>query len=489
MPIDGYFDVTFAEAGDVTPVPDGVQSSGSISYAQGWGPFYSQDPTVDPGTALFIDRAQTNQLFFDVTSAIQYIQQNGCAPFITTSMNGGSPYSYRKGAIASYDGGAGVQNWVSAVAANTSIPGADANWLALPADVGVLFTGGTSSGSANAQTVTTTQGGYDESVAGNIVTWKAGFSNSGPTTLNVDGSGVTSVKKISGLGLIALSAFDIVVGGEYMAITDGTTIQLLNPTNGGARQKLTANTTFYVATTGNDTTGNGSASLPWATPQHAYDYVADNVDIAGFRCFASCADGTYATGCNATTPTVGGILEFVGNTTTPANVLVSTGGTPTFAAYDGCRFAIGGFKVSGTSYLVMARGAGAKVLINDVMDYGSGGGALLGQINAFWAGYVEITHNYNITGGAGQHYYASGNGVIEMGGITVTVSGMPAFAGQFALSSSNGTIQVFGNTYSGSATGTRYLADTNATIGTNGAGANFFPGNAAGSETNGGRYT
>lgn len=99
-----YFDVVFGSSGNLTVVPDAIQSNGSISYIQGWGPFYSQDPTVNPATALFIDRAQTNQLFNDVTNALQAYQQFGTPAFITSSMNGGTPFSYAKSARVVHSG-------------------------------------------------------------------------------------------------------------------------------------------------------------------------------------------------------------------------------------------------------------------------------------------------------------------------------------------------------------------------------------------------
>ena len=104
MPNSGYFDVPFAVDGDLTPVPDGVQPDGSVSYSQGYGPDYEQDPAIDPLTALEIERSKMNQLFNDITTAIQNQQQNTIAPFITTAMNNGSPYSYNKGALVFYGG-------------------------------------------------------------------------------------------------------------------------------------------------------------------------------------------------------------------------------------------------------------------------------------------------------------------------------------------------------------------------------------------------
>lgn len=136
MPNGGYFDIPFGEDGDLTPVPDAPQTSGSVSYTQGYTPPYSLAPT-NP-SALLVDRASFNQILNDVTTAIQYIQQNGAPPFITTAMNGGvNPFSYNLGAVVSYNAGSGVQNWVSTAATNTTIPGGvGANWSPLNAPAG-----------------------------------------------------------------------------------------------------------------------------------------------------------------------------------------------------------------------------------------------------------------------------------------------------------------------------------------------------------------
>lgn len=487
MPTDNnYFDVIFASSGDITDVPDDVQPSGAISYAQGWGPYYAQDPTVDPGTALFIDRAQTNQLFFSITAALQYLQQNGAPPFITEAMNGGSPFSYCKGAIVSYGSEPStVVNWVSAVTMNTSVPGADGNWLELPADVGVLFTGGTSTGSANAQTITTVQGGYDESVAGNIVTWKAGFSNTGATTLNVDGSGVTSLKKMGGVGLVALTAQDIVVGGEYMAITDGTTLQLLNPTYGGVRQKLTAGTSFYVTTTGNDSTGNGTAALPWLTIQHAIDYISANIDTGGFTATVNVADGTYTDAVLVTSSfTGGGTVLLNGNTTTPTNCIVSCTGTCIRAQNSGV-LSIQGFSlVSSSGHGVLATNGGI-INITGKMNYGTTGGGQSAHIAAGVGGLVSITSNDTVNGGGAYHWYADYASKIVSTNNTTVITGSPTFTLQFVRSSGASCIFASGDTFTGGITGVSYIASANGVIDTLGTGA--FPG-TAGSTATGGQY-
>lgn len=102
MPIDGYFDTVFASSGDKTSIPDAVDPSGFVSYAQGYPTGYQITPG-DPGS-LAIERQKFNQLMFDVTSALQAYQQFGTPPFITSTMNGGSPFSYDEGARCVKDG-------------------------------------------------------------------------------------------------------------------------------------------------------------------------------------------------------------------------------------------------------------------------------------------------------------------------------------------------------------------------------------------------
>jgi hypothetical protein len=60
-----------------------------------------------------------------------------------------------------------------------------------------------------------------------------------------------------------------------------------------ALKVITEDTTFYVSTTGDDDTGDGSSGSPWATPHKAFDYLADYwipVDVA---VTIQCGDGTY----------------------------------------------------------------------------------------------------------------------------------------------------------------------------------------------------
>ncbi|OWV62592.1 hypothetical protein ATY75_12270 [Rhizobium sp. N122] len=77
---------------------------------------------------------------------------------------------------------------------------------------GAVSFGGTSSGTANAQTLSAAQfSGID----GQVISFVAGISNSGPMTISVGGSSPIPVLKNSPAGPVALVAGDIVQGNSY----------------------------------------------------------------------------------------------------------------------------------------------------------------------------------------------------------------------------------------------------------------------------------
>jgi hypothetical protein len=70
--------------------------------------------------------------------------------------------------------------------------------------------------------------------------------------------------------------------------------QLFTAVNQAVRTVFTGGKTFYVdGTTGSDDTGTGSINNPFATPQAAYDHIAENVDGGGNWVRIFIADGTY----------------------------------------------------------------------------------------------------------------------------------------------------------------------------------------------------
>lgn len=91
MPINNYIDTIWANSGDVVPIPDPTQGSGTVSYNQGFPIGYST-PVSSGG--FNVPRTAINQVLKDITTVLQQYQQHGTPPFITSVMNGGSPYSY-----------------------------------------------------------------------------------------------------------------------------------------------------------------------------------------------------------------------------------------------------------------------------------------------------------------------------------------------------------------------------------------------------------
>lgn len=122
-----YFRFPFANSGDKAAIPQTVQPDGSVSYPDGFGIDYQLDPDTDPD-ALNIPRLQFNQLMYAMTLAIQQYQQLGFPDFITTSDNGGSPFSYAIGAHVRYDDGGGFKTYYSLVGANTALPTDTTKW-------------------------------------------------------------------------------------------------------------------------------------------------------------------------------------------------------------------------------------------------------------------------------------------------------------------------------------------------------------------------
>lgn len=71
MSLETYqFVVPFAEGGDKSAIPEGIQPSGEVSFTTGYGFDYSRPVNSDP-QAKEIERLKMNQLFFSITQAIR----------------------------------------------------------------------------------------------------------------------------------------------------------------------------------------------------------------------------------------------------------------------------------------------------------------------------------------------------------------------------------------------------------------------------------
>ena len=251
------------------------------------------------------------------------------------------------------------------------------------------------------------------------------------------------------------------------------------------REYLTATRTYYVRTDGSDSNDglSNTSGGAFLTIQRAVNVVCGEIDCGNQTVYIQVEDGAY----NAPVilkPFVGTTTVILrGNLTTPANVTINSGTSNAVVATGG-RWSIQGFKIStsGTADGLTADGPGRVTF--SAMDFGACG---RNQVIAISGGFIVGTNAYTISGSAFAHIAGSTMSRIALSGATVTLTGTPAF-GAFVYASMGSGFEVYTTTFTGSATGKRYDANTNGVIQTNGGGANFFPGNVAGTTATGGQY-
>jgi hypothetical protein len=255
--------------------------------------------------------------------------------------------------------------------------------------------------------------------------------------------------------------------------------------NLGVREQLTANRSYYVRTDGSD--GNNglanSSGGAFLTLQKAIDTVAA-LDLSIYNVTIQVADGTYSGAVLVSGPWVGsGTVTLQGNTSTPANALLSTGANDCIVVVSGGMLTVTGFKLTNSGAFLLHASSGS--IRFSLLTFGTCGSQ---QVRVTDGGRITATGNYGIDGGAGNHWSAVGNGIIRVQSRTITLTGTPAFAAAFANADLSSTVLVNSNIFSGSATGARYAATNNAVVSSSGAGASYLPGNAAGSTSAGGQY-
>ena len=118
-----YFQFPFAVTGQKTAIPETTQANGAVSYQEGYGSDYSEDPASTPG-ARNIERVMFNQALFDITSTLQLYYQTAVPPYITAEQNGGTAFAYQENARVFFNG----RIYESTIANNTNLPTVSAAW-------------------------------------------------------------------------------------------------------------------------------------------------------------------------------------------------------------------------------------------------------------------------------------------------------------------------------------------------------------------------
>ena len=311
---------------------------------------------------------------------------------------------------------------------------------------------------------------------------KVNVTNAGACTLTVD---YAPAAPIIGPGGGSAPAGALVAGGYYDFIYDEVAAGWQFAGGASARETLTANRTYYVRSDGSNSNSGlvDSAAGAFLTIQKAIDTIAGSIDLGGFTVTIQVRDGTYA-GFSIFGPWVGaGTVVLVGNTTTPANCIieqdVATDGNGTYVVNYGRIFINGGFRFRGTasnSRAIQVDTHGFVYILGSV-EFATCSGD---QIHISAHGLVRIDTNYSIVGGAIAHATVLNNGVYQCRGRTITLTGTPVFSTAFFDAQRGGVVRADGNTFSGSATGTRFNVQ-DAILSTGAADPDVYvPGNAAG---------
>jgi hypothetical protein len=254
------------------------------------------------------------------------------------------------------------------------------------------------------------------------------------------------------------------------------------------RELLDADRTYYVRSDGSDSNTGlvDSAGGAFLTLQKAYDTVT-KLDLGGFTVTISVGAGTFE-GINVSSPWVGGNIVIAGAGATSTIVTTSTKSGAFFisAALSGV-LTVQSLKITasgGKSGIRMD--AAGKFVLGSGIEFGacSGRHMLLAAAGA----YLESKLAYTISGGAAYHIDVQYHAFMRNDAKTITLSGTPAFSTAFCAASNGGGVLASVLTFSGAATGPRYLSATAGHINTDGGGASYFPGNAAGTATTGDYY-
>lgn len=286
--------------------------------------------------------------------------------------------------------------------------------------------------------------------------------------------------------------------GQFFTANDSEQVllgKILDALNLSSTSVLTTARTYYVATTGSDSNTGLDATVPFRTIQKAIDTAQALSILANVNVTIQLADGTYTVTSAITCRQFGGWGQVIiqGNAANKAAVVVSTATAGislfSFIGTGGSRWVLQHLTLSGLS-------SNIGVLVDSHARLSIGN---LGWSSAFSAGVSAALNSsvqfigtaYTIAGAMSQFILCQRNAfVLGTTTGTWTISGTPAIAA-FVTCIDQGNVRISSAnvTFSGSATGARYSAAMNSIIQTNGGGANFFPGDSAGSVATGGVYS
>jgi hypothetical protein len=273
----------------------------------------------------------------------------------------------------------------------------------------------------------------------------------------------------------------------------------------GARELLTADRTYYVRTDGSDSNTGlaNTAGGAFLTLQHAADVAEGELDFGGYAVTIQLGTGTFA-GAKFGPTMGGGFLQVIGNGS--ANTFIGVEAESylgnvvcVYASTQIICFDALTFKPDDASnfvYIIYADVSNTVYIGGSPVDFTGGdvvfdSSLAVGEALCFGIyGPVNVLIALGTYSTEGTNWYSifdAWYGVVQDFG-TWTVNDTPAWSGGCVGFTLRSVYQKGAGGFSGSATGSRFSVTLNSVINTGG-GANFFPGDVAGTTATGGQYT
>lgn len=257
------FTKPFGVAGDKTPIPNGTQVDGTVSYETGFGADYERQLGVDPA-AKNIGRQTFNELMFDATTSLQEMQAGfGTSVYdlaLAQALPGGG---YPKGALIPRLAGDGF--WLCTVAANASNPDTGgAGWVQVAMPQGSFYAIDT--GVANAYSCVFSPALTTRSET-QPLTVRIKFTNTGASTVN-DGLGTVPLVGLAQAPLqggevaangVALLQWVAAISSYVIVYATGGSLQVQAATK--SQQAVNANQIQSQSVTAFTTTGTATAQV------------------------------------------------------------------------------------------------------------------------------------------------------------------------------------------------------------------------------------
>lgn len=354
----------------------------------------------------------------------------------------------------------------------------------------------------------------DDYFAGMVVRLKIANTNAGDSTLACNTLTPKHVVRPDGTNL---QQYDLITGAIATFTYDGAKWVLAGgaaaSAGGGGPIYLAAPLDYYVnGNTGDDAFDGSQAAVgvapkgPFKTLQRASNAVA-KFNLNGFNVTVHVADATNYRQCILPAAAGQGQINWIGNKANPANCLVSCGGSAVaevcFVA-QGVNNSLSGFKCNGnlSTYGGGISVPGATQLIIDNIDWGPTNGTHLTVYNGGTLRLNGLAADvFRISGAPAGNTFAPacwlscfGSGRVDMTNISSPpqfVCSPVNFAAGFLLAADVGVASLLftgGFAGGGACTGKRFDVRTNGVINTSGGGANYLPGNVAGTQSSGGQY-